>query len=187
MNNETLETIRNRRTTRKFKSDQITQEELDVILEAGIYAPSAHNEQAWNFTVVQNKELLQELNEVTKEIAKGSQDETIRKMANNKKLNIFYNAPTIIIVSGKKDGLLPKIDCAAATQNMLLAAESIDVGGCWNGLVGLLFYTDKGNEYKKKLNIPEGYEPYHAVVLGYKDTKIKKALPRKENTIQYVK
>lgn len=184
--NETLEVIKKRRTTRKFKPEPIKDNELQTIIEAGLYAPSAHNQQSWNFTVIQNEELLNELNVQSKEIGKTFPDKLVQKMSNNEKLNIFYNAPTVIIVSGRDNSLMPEIDCAAATQNMLLAAESIDIGACWNGFVGFLFKSEKGEEYKKKLNIPEGYTPYYAAVLGYKDVRIANALKRKENLVQYI-
>ena len=67
--NQTLSVIRQRRTTRKFKSEQIKDEELKEIIDAGLYAPSAHNQQSWNFTVVQNGELIKELSDASKESA----------------------------------------------------------------------------------------------------------------------
>jgi nitroreductase len=187
MINETLKVIKDRRTTRKFKPEQIREEELEIILEAGIYAPSAHNDQPWNFTVIQNKELIEELNVESKEMCKDFPDELIRKMANNKRFNIFYKAPTIIVVSGRDDAIMPQVDCAAATQNMLLAAESIDIGACWNGFVSFLFRSEKGEEYKEKLNIPKGYTPYYGVALGYKKVRICNPPTRRENTIQYIR
>ncbi|GIW48536.1 MAG: hypothetical protein KatS3mg079_012 [Caloramator sp.] len=79
MINETLKVIKSRRTTRKFKSEQIKNEELQALIEAGLYAPSAHNQQSWNFTVIQNSELIKELNRESKEAAKGFDDEVIQK------------------------------------------------------------------------------------------------------------
>lgn len=185
--NEIIKVIKERRTTRKFKLDQIKEEELQAIIEAGLYAPSAHNKQSWNFTVIQNSELIEELNIEAKKAAKNFKDEIIQKMANNEKFNIFYGAPTIIVVSGDKNGMMPEVDCAAATENMLIAAESLDIGACWNGMVSLLFNSEKGEEYKKKLNIPEGYNPYYVVLLGYKDVRVKNAPARKENSVQYIR
>ncbi|MTI69344.1 MAG: nitroreductase family protein [Firmicutes bacterium] len=185
--NEVLKVIKQRRTTRKFKKEQIKDKELDTILEAGLYAPSAHNNQSWNFTVIQDENLLDELNINTKNIAKSFPDETIKKMANNEKFDIFYNAPTVVVVSGKNDAMMPQIDCAAATENMLIAAESLDIGACWNGMVGFLFNSERKNEYIEKLNIPEGYTPYYAVALGYKKVNVTNTLKRKENSIQYIK
>ena len=185
--NETLKVIRERRTTRKFKAEQIKDTELQAIIEAGLYAPSAHNQQSWNFTVIQNKELIAELNINAKEAAKNFPDITIQKMGNNERFNVFYGAPTVIIVSGQNSAIMPQVDCAAATENMFIAAEALEIGGCWNGIVGLLFNGPKGEEYKKKLNIPEGYSPYYAAVFGYKEVKTTNAPARKENVVQYIK
>tara|TARA_Y100001933_G_C18929115_1_gene534519 strand:+ start:159 stop:719 length:561 start_codon:yes stop_codon:yes gene_type:complete len=185
--NQIMEVLKARRTTRKFEQDQIKDHELEMILEAGIYAPSAHNMQPWHFTVIQDKDLLSQLNADAKEIAKHSEDEMIRKMGENEKFNIFYNAPTIILVSGKASAMMPVVDCAAATQNMLIAAESIDLGACWNGMVGFALNGPKKEEYMEKLNIPSGYNPYYAVVLGYKAARATNAPKRAENTVQYIR
>lgn len=184
---DTLQVIRERRTTRKFKAEQIKEEELQAIIEAGAYAPSAHNKQSWNFTVIQNSELIKELNIESKKAAKGFKDDIIQKMANNDKFDAFYGAPTVIIVSGDNSGMLPGVDCAAATENMLIAAESLDIGSCWNGFVSILLNSEKGSEYKTKLNIPEGYTPYYAVLLGYKDVKVNNAPERKANSVQFIR
>lgn len=187
MMNETLKVIKNRRSTRKFLEDQLKDEEIKAIIEAGIYAPSGHNKQPWHFTVVQKKEVLDQLNIDAKEIAKSFEDELIKKMGSNERFNIFYNAPTVIIVSGGEHGLTTASDCAAATENMLLAAESIGLGSCWVGMVSLLFKGPEGSKYREQLGIPEGYEPYYAVALGYKKLTAVKAPERKENTVNYIK
>jgi nitroreductase len=185
--NETLKVLRERRSTRKFKSEQISSSELQAILEGGLYAPSGGNDQSWNFTVIQNAELLEELNVQSKEALKSHPNEIVQKMAINDKYNVFYEAPTVIIVSGRETAIAPELDCAAAAENMLIAAESIDIGACWITFVGFLFNSEKGAKYKEKLTIPEGYTPYYAVVLGYKAVNLTNAAERKENTVQYIK
>lgn len=185
--NEILKVIKERRTTRKFKPEQISDSELNTIIEAGLYAPSAHNHQSWNFTVVQNLELISEMNVEAKLFATRHPDELVRKMGNNEMFSIFYGAPTVIIVSGEECAMMPQVDCAAATQNMLLAAESMDVGGCWNAMVRLLLESDKLDHYKKKLNIPDGFTPYYAVLFGYKEVRLSAAPSRREGCINYVR
>ncbi|HEY3426852.1 MAG TPA: nitroreductase family protein, partial [Negativicutes bacterium] len=96
-------------------------------------------------------------------------------------------APTLVLVSGKEDGLVIEADCAAATQNMLLAAESIGLGACWINLTLFAFAGDKGTQYKQQLGVPAGYKPFYSVVLGYKKIEAVNAPARKENLINYIK
>lgn len=184
--NEVLQSIKNRRSIRKFKKEQIKKDELEIILEAAIYAPTAHNDQPWNFTVIQNQGILEEINNKSKKKAEEHEDRIIRKMASNPKLNIFYNAPTVIIVSGYEAAMMPETDCAAATQNMLLAGEALNIGSCWCGFVKFLFESEEGDHYKELLKIPEGYKPYYAIALGYKENGNTKTPKRRENCIQYI-
>lgn len=185
--NEIIQNILNRRSVRVYKEEQIKKEDLDLILQAGLFAPSGCNMQPWHFTVVQNKDLLKELNVESKKGFADSEIEMFRKMANNEQYDIFYNAPTAIVISGEKSALTALTDCSAATENMILAAESLGIGSCWIGLITFLFKGQKAPEYIKKLNIPEGYEPYYAITLGYKKYPNPKASQRRENTVSYIK
>lgn len=126
----TLDVIKERRSIRKFKPEQIKEEELQAIVESGLYAPSAINKQSWNFTVIQNQEILAELNEATKNVARNLDNEALKRIGENEKYNCFYYAPTVILVSGKDEERSKVMDCSAATQNMLIAAESLNIGSC---------------------------------------------------------
>jgi len=185
--NPTLEVIKSRRTTRKFEETQVSDDVLNKIIEAGLFAPSAHNNQPWHFAVVQNSEILSELNTGAKNVAMNFDDEGIKKMMSNEKFNIFYNAPTVIIVSGRDSAMMPEVDCAAATQNMLLAAESMDIGACWNGLVSFALKGPNAEGFKETLSIPEGYSSYYAVALGHKAARATNAPARVENTFTFIR
>jgi nitroreductase len=185
--NEVLTTIKERRSIRRFKSEQISNKELNYILEAGLYAPSAHNQQSWHFTVVQSKKVIDELNSGTKKAFANAEDEKIRALSTNEKFHIFYDAPTVIIISGDENCMMPQADCGAATQNMLLAAESLNIGGCWNGYIAFLFNDELGKSYIESLDLPDGQKPYYAIALGYKGVDKLKAPPRKENRIHYIR
>ena len=86
----TLDVIKERRSIRKFKPEQIKEEELQAIVESGLYAPSAINKQSWNFTVIQNQEILAELNEATKNVARNLDNEALKRIGENEKYNCFY-------------------------------------------------------------------------------------------------
>jgi nitroreductase len=184
--NETIKTIKNRRSVRSFKSEPIKEEELKTILEAGLYAPSAGNKQSWHFTVIRNKDIIDELNASTKEAVKKTSEERYVQLANNEKFHIFYNAPAVIIVSGEEKASMPQVDCAAATENILLAAESLGIGSCWIGFTAFLFSGDNGNKYNKELKIPAGYKPYYSIALGYKSNGNALAPERRTNTVSYI-
>jgi nitroreductase len=185
--NETLRIIKQRRSIRNFTDEQIKEEELQAVLEAGMYAPNA-GDQAWHFTAVQNKELLEKINLAAKEGAKQLDIEGLREIADNEQYNCFYGAPTLIIVSGSEQAPVPlDADCAAATQNLLLAAESIGLGSCWIHFTMFAFYTPQGLELLKELKIPEGYKPYNSAVIGYKKDEAVNVPDRKPNLITYIR
>ncbi len=185
--NETLRIIKQRRSIRSYKDEQIRDEELQAVLEAGMYAPNAGN-QAWHFTVVQNNDLLERLNFAAKEAAKQMDIEPLRRLGNNEMFNCLYGAPTLIIISGDEKALMPlDADCAAATENMLIAAESIGLGSCWIFFVLLAFYSPRGSELRRELKLPDGYKPYDSAVIGYKKALVGNAPERKPNLITYIR
>lgn len=181
--NEVLKVIKNRRSVRSYKPEQINQESIDAIIEAGIYAPTAHNDQPWHFTVIQNPEVLKHIDEVTKSEMEKSDVEWIKKMGSKPDFSVTYHAPTLIIVSGRKDGMAWSVDCAAAIQNMLIAAESLKIGSVWLGLLRFLF-THK--DEVQKLGIPKGYEPFYGVSFGYSEREQIKAPKRNLDVVHYI-
>ena len=185
--NETVKSIKQRRSTRSFKAEQIKETELQAVLEAGLYAPSAGNQQAWHFTVIQDGKLLDRLSHAAKEAAKQFDNEHVRQLANNEKYHVFFGAPTVILVSGAEQAMLIEADCAAATQNMLLAAESMGLGSCWVNLVMPALHLPEGAAFRKELAIPEGYKPFYSAALGYKKVEAVNAPDRKANLVTYIR
>lgn len=161
---DVFEVIKNRRSVRAYKDEQIADEEIEKILEAAIMAPTARGEAPWHFTVVQNKEILEDINDSVRSILANSGDELLEAIAESG-VNVMHNAPTVVFVSAKSDATNMQADVSAAIENMLLAAEGLDIGSCWLGLVAIYFSVE---ENLKKLHIPEGYTPLYGVALGYK-------------------
>jgi len=185
--NETLKNIGNRRSTRAFLPEQINASHLTDIIDAGIYAPSANNKQPWHFTIVQRKDIIDRLSDAFKELARKSDNEYIRRLADNEKFHVFYNAPTVVLVSGDVTNNSAPVDCAAAVENMLIAAESLEIGSCWVGFIAYLLNSEEGAEFLKELEIPAGFKQIHSFCLGYKKIEITNAPTRKENTVNYIK
>jgi len=187
IDNETLRIIKQRRSIREYQEAQITDEELQAVLEAGLYAPNA-GDQAWHFTAIQNRVLLDRMNMAAKEAARQMEMAHLRALGNNAQFNCVYGAPTLILVSGNAQFPIPlEADCAAATQNLLLAAESIGLGACWIFFVLLAFASSHGAELRNALQIPDGYKPYTSVALGYKTHEVVTVPDRKPGLITYIR
>ncbi len=180
--NETIETIKNRRSVRNYSPKQIKDDELEKILEAAIYAPTGHFDQPWHFTIIQNQDIINQINDGAKEAMKDMDVEWISRLGSSKDFNIFHGAPTILIVSGREDATSPLVDCAAAVQNILLAAESMDIGSCWIGFARFYFINP---ENKKKLKIPDDHRVHFGVSLGYKISENLEAPERNHNVYTY--
>ena len=182
--NEVMSVIKQRRSVRAYKEEQIKEHELQTILEAGLWAPSAHNSQPWHLTVIQDPELILHMSAVSSEEMAKSEVKWMARIGQSGR-SIFHSAPTVIIVSGKaEESLNPLIDCSAATQNMLLTAESLDIGSCWIGLIRFFFEQE---EEVKKLQLPVGYKPFYAVCLGYKARANGLGPTRTTGTVSYIR
>lgn len=195
--NEIINNILNRRSTRVFTEEKVDEALLKEIVKAGLYAPSSKNKQLWHFTVIQNEDVLNQLDQDTKNAVKQYGEEKvanpdilkhINAKANNDAFNTFYKAPAAILISRDSNDITSQDDCALASQNMMLAAESLGLGSCWIGFIKYLFALDedKAKEYSDKFSIPEGYIPTHAIIIGHKKNKTPKASPRRENTVSYI-
>ena len=178
-----FDVINNRRSVRSYKKEQLKDEEIEKILAAGIMAPTARGEQPWYFTVIQDKKLLDEINDVALKNMASSDDEFLQAIAKSGR-NILHNAPTVIVVSGKESGDYSQTDCSAAIENILLAAEGLDIGSCWIGLIKAYF---QDSESVNKLKIPSGYVPFYGVTLGYKAEDNQGNSNRNKDVITWIK
>ena len=104
--NEVLKTIAGRRSIRQYREEQIKDAELKAILEAGLQAPSGHDSQPWHFTVIQKRELIDEISAGSKTAMRQSGVDWIVKLGEAEKYNIFYNAPTVVLAGGQKRRLV---------------------------------------------------------------------------------
>ena len=180
MTNPVIKNIHNRRSYRAYQPQQLPQDVMDAIVNSGLNSPSARNRQAWHFTVIQNRRLIDEMNaEALKAVSKE------RGIQFKDDYHMFYNAPTIIVISGIKDDRYSLIDCSIAMQTMCLAAESLDIGSCMIGMVKNLFDSPEGEKYISQFNLPEGYHPEFAVTFGYKNStpKVPDRLPNRVSHI----
>lgn len=151
--NETLEVIHNRKSVRHFTDQPVSKEQIETLLRAGMAAPTAVNRQPWVFYVITQRETLDLL----------SQELPYAKM--------LSQAQAAIVVCGdmEKAGNLKDKgywvhDCAAATENILLAAESMGLGAVWTAAYP---YDDRTKAVIKELNMPETHMPLNVIPIGY--------------------
>ncbi|HUI45048.1 MAG TPA: nitroreductase family protein [Nitrospirota bacterium] len=140
-----LKTINTRRSVRKFKPTPVSDKDIHDLLEAAMNAPSAVNEQAWQFVVMSGKVL----------------DEFLTINSNTPK-----SAPVAILVcqdlTAEKAKGYSVQDCAAATQNILLAAHAKGLSTVWSTV-----FPNNAKAIRSLLNIPESVQPFSCVPVGY--------------------
>ncbi len=184
--NETLKVIQARRSIRKYKPEPIKDAELEEILQAAIYAPSARNSQDWHFSVVRDAAILRKIKEIMKENMLNSGVEFLVKRASEPGFVAFFDAPMLIILSADEKERFAAIDCGAAAENIALAAESLNIGTCLMTSSELLFARDTDGALKKRLGIPAGYRHVCALTVGYKDGEQPFAAARREGLFDIV-
>ena len=170
--NETLNTLKNRRSCRKYRDEQIKKEELDAILEAGTYAPTGRGLQSPLIVVVQKPEDYAELERLN------------GKVMGNENGHPFYGAPTVAVVFA--DSAIPTYvaDGNLVIGNLMNAAQAVGVDSCYIWRAAEVFDSDEGKALMAKWGVPEGFRGIGNVILGYGKPEGKRdAAPRKEGYI----
>ena len=178
--NEVIKSIYERKSVRRYLPDQLKDEDILAIIEAGNQAPSGHNTQPVRFTILQDEALINHINDAAKEVMKESEVDWIRKFGSSERYHLLHKAPTVVIVSVRSDVYSPVADAASAVENMLVAAHSLGIGSVWVGLISAYFQLPEANE---RLQSREGYTPLYAVCLGYEDPKKVLAKPSRQSDV----
>ena len=171
----TLEDLKSRRSCRAYKPEQITDEELDLVLEAGTYAPTGMNKQDVVIVAVQNKETIAKLSKMNAAIV------------GKPEMDPFYGAPTVLVVLADKSWFTHLYDGCCVMDNLLNAAGALGLGSCWIHRAKEEFESDEGKALLKEWGIEGDYEGIGHCVLGYWAGEQPAAAPRKEGYIVKVK
>ncbi len=191
--NAVMENMLKRRSIRRFRQEQISEEELDAILEAGLYAPCAGGCQGTIFVVSQDNDTNEKLGRIKKAHFHGrmsTPDAYVSKeqpsIADDASIsNAFYDAPTVITIFAPKKFLYAESDACVAAENMLLAATSLGVGSCYIGSAWDSFDDPFGREILLKWGVRTDYYAVLHVLLGYPKDRMDdiKAKPRKDGRV----
>ena len=171
--NEVIKAIKERRSIRSYKSEQITDEQLNTILEAGAYAASGMGEQRSVMVAVQDSEIIAEMSKANAEVMGADIDP-------------FYGAPTVVVVFADSEAATPVEDGSIVIGNLMLAAYSEGVDSCWVNRAKEVFETELGRKLKKEWGVDDSYVGIGNCILGYRNEELPDAPPRKEGRIKSV-
>ena len=142
-----------RRSVRKYLPKKVNEEDVKKILKAAMYAPSAINEQPWEFIVVDDEKMIFDLGNV------------------NTRSTFITQAPLLIIILGNKEKYkcpMYNQDLAAATQNVLLEARYLGLGSCW---IGVNCALERAEFIKNYFNLPSNITPFSMITIGYPESE----------------
>jgi nitroreductase len=194
----TLEAILTRRSTRKFKAKAVEREKLEKIVEAGRFAPTGGNCQSNHFFVISNPDVLKKLVELVQSAfaAMELREDLYKSLQNSIRLSqkgtyVFnYNAPALIVVASQKEYGNNMADVACAVENMMLAANELDLGSCYINQLKWLNEDPALLEYLRSLGLKESERVYASVALGYADSESglpnRNQSPRTGNEVVFV-
>ncbi len=206
-----MELLRARRSTRQFKDKSVPKEEIEAVLEAMRYAPSASNEQNWEYMVFTDPEQIQTFskkvtdvigttyklvsNKIIASLIPGNTGKMVRDpsflysmerlvtKANNGLDPIFFKAPVVIVLHSPIYGNLAGCDSGIALTHGMLAAQARGLGTCWIGIAQETVQRVK--KLGKWLGIPKKRQIWGVMILGYSKAHFKRAPPRNALNVQW--
>ena len=169
--NEVIRNIKERRSIRAYKNEQITDAQLDAILEAGEYAASGMGTQSTVLVAVQDPEIIAMMSGLNAKVM-------------GMDIDPFYGAPTVVIVfADAAETATPVEDGSLVIGNMMLAAFSEGVDSCWVHRAKEVFETEEGKALKAKWGLADNYVGVGNCILGYRDGELPEAPARKPGRI----
>ena len=170
--NQTLETIKTRRSIRRFKPDMLPRETIDAIIEAGLYAASGMNTQNTVIVAITNKEIRDRLSRANAAVMGSDRDP-------------FYGAPVVLVVLAEKSRRTYVHDGSLVMGNLMLAAHALGVGSCWIHRARETFDQPEWKEFLASLGLEGDYEGIGNCILGYTDGEEPAAPARREGRVFY--
>lgn len=190
--NEILQIMKTRHAIRRFQDKQLDDATLNAILEAGLYAPSAGNNQYSRIVVCQDSEVNEKLGRINRWMMfKGKEPASVAHAISADQPSIqddftimsgYYGAPTVLTIF-TRGGQYASADGAMIAANIWLAAHALGVGACYIGRTEEVFATEYGMEMRKAWGVPDDMVPVCNVLLGYREGPAPHDKPRKEGRI----
>lgn len=150
------ERLKSRRSIRRYRPEQVSDEQLDAILEAGLYAPSGMNSQKTVLVAVRDRETRDQLSRMNAGIMGVSSDP-------------FYGAPCVIVVLADPERYTWLEDGSLVMGNLMNAAHEMGLGSCWIHRAQPMFESPEGKELLRKWGLSESLKGVGNCILGYPD------------------
>ena len=193
---EAIEAILTRRSTRKYSDKMPDRDLIEKVIEAGRYAPSGSNSQNTHFLVFNEKHILTAMADLVKEeFSKMEADQdtyvSLKHSISASKQGDYvfhYNAPVFIVVANKKGYGNAMADSACALENMMIAANALDLGSCWINQLHWLEDNKAIRSFLRPYGLDDNETITGGLILGYADTGLPNRTPleRKGNPITWV-
>ena len=164
-----LENLKNRRSIRKYKPEQVSDAHLDAILEAGLYAASGMNTQNTIMVAVRDKETRDQLSRMNAAVMGSTADP-------------FYGAPCVVVVLVEPERYTAVEDGSLVLGNLMQAAYDIGLGSCWIHRARQMFESEEGKALLRKWGLREDLIGVANCILGYPDEN-PTPKPRREGRI----
>jgi len=163
--NDTLKIIAERYSCRDFADTPLTDGQIKAAVDAALAAPSGVNRQPWHIIVVRDKPLIDELDAEGMSMLIAARDKSYYERIMSRGGKMFYNAPCLVIIlsDGSKWAVL---DSGIQCQNIVLAAQSLDLASCIVGMAEIPLSGPRRDEFRKRLEFPDGYEFAIGILLG---------------------
>ena len=171
MNKEAIDVLLTRRSIRKFKDEQVSEAELDKVLEIGTYAPTGMGSQSPQIVAVQDPETLEKLRKMNAQVLGADTDP-------------YYGAPTIVLCLAPDDSKTTYMeDGTSVLVYMMAAAHAVGLASVWIHREKEMFESDEGKELMKKWGIPDYFVGIGALAIGYADCEYPVAPARREGYV----
>lgn len=171
--NDVIRSLKERRSVRAYREEQVREEELQQILEAATYAPSGMGKQSAVMVVVQDKETIAKLFKLNAAVM-------------GAEIDPFYGAPTVVVVLADRSSFTWKEDGCLVMGNLMNAAYAVGVDSCWIHRAKEVFEGEEGQALLKQWGIEGDYVGVGHCILGYRAGDLPEAKPRKANYIYRV-
>lgn len=177
LKNPVVETIMERRSIRKYKSQPIETDKLNQIIQCGIYAPNGMGRESWEVRIVTRPELLARIDTLYADY--------MEKTQGTRPAHAAYGAPVVAFIAYDTRYDLSEVDCGLLGGNMLLSARSLGIGSCCLGGICRFLNAPEGAEIMRELDFPESHKLLYAIAFGYPDEN-PKAKPRTQEKVRII-